>query len=84
MPWIKSVKSVIAAFYPGQESGKAIAKILFGQSNPAGKLPLSFPSSETGYWANTPEQYPGIKEKEVYSEKLYVGYRYYDQYPDKE
>lgn len=84
LPWIDQVKSVIAAFYPGQESGNAIAQILLGKSTPKGKLPVSFPRSETGYWANTPEQYPGVNKKTVYSEKLQVGYRYYDANPDKE
>jgi beta-glucosidase len=46
MPWLNSVKAVLESWYPGQRGGEAIANILFGDVNPSGKLPISFPKSE--------------------------------------
>lgn len=43
MPWIDRVPTVIQAWYPGQRGGEAIARILFGQVNPSGRLPITFP-----------------------------------------
>ena len=44
--WLDQVQGVIDAWYPGQEGGRAVADILFGDANPAGRLPLTFPLSE--------------------------------------
>jgi beta-glucosidase len=44
MPWLERVGAVLAAWYPGQRGGEAIANILFGLVNPSGKLPLTFPA----------------------------------------
>jgi beta-glucosidase len=52
--------------------------VLFGDVNPSGKLPITFPASETAVPANTPAQYPGTSGTAVYSEGLEVGYRYDD------
>lgn len=46
MPWIDSVAAVVAAWYPGARGGEAIASVLFGETNPSGRLPISFPMSE--------------------------------------
>jgi beta-glucosidase len=45
MPWLNSVGAVLEAWYPGQNGAQAIANILFGDTNPSGKLPLTFPVS---------------------------------------
>ena len=45
MPWIDRVPAVIQAWYPGQRGGEALARILFGQVNPSGRLPITFPAS---------------------------------------
>jgi beta-glucosidase len=78
MPWLSRVKGVVEAWYPGEEDGNAISAVLFGQVNPSGKLPITFPSSETDVPANTPQQYPGVSGVATYSEGLNVGYRYDD------
>lgn len=69
---------MLEAWYPGQEDGNAIASILFGDVDPGGKLPVSFPKSLAQVPAHTPEQWPGVDGNVQYSEKLQVGYRWYD------
>jgi beta-glucosidase len=46
MPWIDKVAAVVEAWYPGIRGSEAIANLLFGDVNPSGKLPLTFPKSE--------------------------------------
>lgn len=77
MPWLDKVAGVVQAWYPGQESGNAIADILFGDVNPSGKLPQTFPIrlEDNPAYLN----YPGENGKVHYGEGLYVGYRYYDK-----
>jgi len=74
--WTDSVNSVLVAFMPGQEEGNAIADILFGNVNPNGKLPVTFPNieNEVGF---KPDEYPGVNLQEYYREQLNVGYRWY-------
>jgi beta-glucosidase len=45
MPWLNKVGAVLAAWYPGARGGEAIANILFGDVNPSGRLPMTFPSA---------------------------------------
>lgn len=74
--WLEEVPAVLEAYYPGQEGGNAIARILFGEVNPSGKLPDSLPNS----WGEVPamRHYPGERGRAPYSEGLMVGYRHYD------
>ncbi len=46
MPWIDKVPAVFEAWYPGIRGAEAIAAVLFGDVNPTGKLPMTFPKSE--------------------------------------
>jgi beta-glucosidase len=79
MPWLDQVPAVVEAWYPGEEDGDAVAAVLLGDVNPAGKLPISFPRAAGDVPAHTPEQYPGVNGVATYSEGLDVGYRWYDQ-----
>jgi beta-glucosidase len=78
MPWIDKVQGVVEAWYPGQEDGNAIAAVLYGDVNPSGKLPLTFPRSADQIPTSTTAQWPGVNGSSTYSEKLDVGYRWYD------
>jgi beta-glucosidase len=77
MPWIRSVKGVVEAWYPGQDDGDEIAAVLFGDVNPSGKLPVTFPQSLAQVPAATPAQWPGVNGTVQYSEGVLVGYRWY-------
>lgn len=46
MPWLHETAAVVQAWYPGARGGEAIASILFGETNPSGRLPITFPASE--------------------------------------
>ena len=81
MPWLNEVSGVLEAWYPGQQFGPAIAAVLFGDASPGGRLPVTFPASESQgpAAANPPNTYPGdANGNESYSEGLAVGYRWYD------
>jgi beta-glucosidase len=78
MPWLDQVQGVLEAWYPGEEDGTAAAAILFGDVDPSGKLPVTFPSSLAQTPTQTAAQYPGINGVMTYSEGLLIGYRWYD------
>ena len=77
MPWVNDVKSVLQMWYLGQESGNAIADILFGEADPGGRLPTSFPKRIEDNPAHI--NFPGENGMVRYGEGLFVGYRYYDK-----
>jgi beta-glucosidase len=79
MPWLAQVAGVIEAWYPGQESGNAIAAVLFGDVDPGGRLPMTFPASETQGPAAQVAEYPGSDGEVHYDEDIDVGYRWYDR-----
>lgn len=82
MPWIGQVPAVLEAWFPGQEDGNIVARLLLGLANPSGKLPVTYPQAAGDVPARTPEQYPGVPADGVpavaYSEGLEIGYRWYD------
>jgi beta-glucosidase len=80
MPWIKDVGAVLQTWYAGQEQGKVAASILYGDVNPGGKLPISFPLSDSQQPINTVQQWPGVNDVATHTEGIYVGYRGYDKF----
>jgi beta-glucosidase len=78
MPWVDRVAAVVEAWYPGQENGKAIASVLFGDVNPSAKLPMTFPRSDQQSPVADPQRWPGINGVARYDEGIQVGYRWYD------
>jgi beta-glucosidase len=78
MPWLGQVAAVVDAWYPGESNGTALASVLFGQTNPSGHLPVTFPKSLSQVPASTPAQFPGVNGQVQYSEGVDVGYRWYD------
>jgi len=78
MPWVGQVDGLIEAWYAGQESGNALAAVLYGDVNPSAKLPLTFPRTATELPTSQKEQWPGMDGRSLYSEGLNVGYRWYD------
>jgi beta-glucosidase len=76
MPWEPDVSAILEAWYPGQEGGRAVARILFGEANPSGKLPDTLARRLDDHLAM--KNYPGDGEHVVYAEGLFVGYRHFD------
>jgi len=76
MPWVNKVAGVVQLWLNGQEQGNALADVLFGDVNPSGKLPTTFPMrlEDNPAYIN----YPGENGKVRYGEGIFVGYRYYD------
>jgi beta-glucosidase len=77
MPWLPQVKGVIEGWYPGQVDGDAVAPVLFGDFDPSGHLPETFPRALSDGPLRTALQYPGVNGQVVHSEGLLVGYRWY-------
>jgi beta-glucosidase len=77
MPWISSVAGVFENWYGGQETGAAIAALIFGTVDPSGKLPVTFPASLSQVPAQTQAQWPGTATGVTYSEGVNIGYRWY-------
>src|SRR4051794_1614870 len=66
-PWRDKVSALVEAWYPGEQGGPAIARVLFGDTDPGGRLPVTFPQSEDQLpTAADPEKYPGTGETVVY------------------
>jgi beta-glucosidase len=77
VPWIERVPALLAAWYPGQDGGTAVAQLLFGDASPSGRLPISWEShlednsANDNFWFNDAENPNRI----VYREGVFVGYR---------
>lgn len=81
-PFIKHAPALLNAWYPSMMGGNAIARILFGDVNPSGKLPITYPNKLKDHPAHLePKRFPGDLEnlKIYYDEGIYIGYRYFDK-----
>jgi beta-glucosidase len=74
MPWAEDVPAVLLSWFPGQEFGNALADVLFGDVEPGGRLPTTWPVNEQGHPSVQPVD--GIVR---YDEGLFIGYRAYDR-----
>lgn len=77
--------AILEAWFPGQEDGNIVADLLFGKTDPSGKLPVTFPIAGKGFLDRiAPSQFPGTisadgnRQTVTYSEQLAIGYRWYD------
>ncbi|KAL4955337.1 glycosyl hydrolase family 3 N terminal domain-containing protein [Aspergillus filifer] len=77
MPWISQARSVVHAWYGGNETGHGIADVLFGEVNPSGKLSLSWPVDVKHNPAYL--NYASVGGRILYGEDIYVGYRFYER-----
>lgn len=81
MPWLDKVAGVLAAWYPGTNGGEAIARVLTGEVNPSGHLPITFPASESQLPHPTVPGYPEVKDARInvtYHEGAAVGYKWFE------
>jgi beta-glucosidase len=76
--WLAKVPALLLAWYPGMEGGNALARVLFGDVNPSGKLPATFPKKLSDSPAHALGNYPGTNGTVTYAEGLLVGYRWFD------
>ncbi len=81
--FVNSTPAIIEQWYAGMEGGNALAKIIFGDVNPSGKLPITFPKKLEDNPSYKLGEYPGDTAQTLqvnYYDDIYVGYRYYDTY----
>ena len=76
-PFIDRVSALAWAWYPGQEGGRAVADVLFGDVNPSGKLPVTFAKKYEDY-PSAPYYNLNQNGKTPYTEGVFVGYRGFD------
>jgi beta-glucosidase len=82
MPWLARTAAVLEAWYPGTSGGAAIGRVLFGEVNPSGHLPLSFPQSEAQLPRPVLGGDPTKSNQNLvvnYHEGAAVGYKWYDR-----
>lgn len=78
--WQGQAKAIVQAWYPGMEGGNALADILFGNTNPSGKLPMTFPVQLEDSPAHTLATTGFESLEQNYTDDIFVGYRYFDSY----
>jgi beta-glucosidase len=81
--WYDKVPAILNAWYPGMMGGDALARIIFGDISPSGKLPVTYPKKLEDHPAHKSQKsFPGdLKTMKIHFEEgIYVGYRYFDKY----
>jgi beta-glucosidase len=76
--WVDGTHAIVEAWYPGQEGGRALAQLLFGDFSPSGKLPVTFErrAEDNPSHAN---YFPDADGKIAYREGVFLGYRHFDK-----
>jgi beta-glucosidase len=74
LPWARDAKAILLTWFGGQEYGDALADVLFGDVEPGGRLPMTWPATEEGLPSTQPAD--GVLS---YDEGLFIGYRGYDR-----
>lgn len=96
MPWLHDVAGVLEMWEPGATFGPAVSSLLFGESDPSGRLPITFPATDAQGAGATAAQYPGLTDpatgasddydqlqQESYAEGVDVGYRYFQTHGEQ-
>ncbi len=89
MPWLDAVAGVLELWLPGDAYGTALAALLYGDADPGGRLPVTFPADETQGPGTTQRTYPGelspsgALQRVRYDEGLAIGYRYWDAHAQR-
>lgn len=78
--WVDDAPAIVQGWYAGSEAGNVFADVLFGNVNPSGKLPFTFPKKLEDSPAHKLGDYPGEDLTVNYNEGIFVGYRYFDTY----
>jgi beta-glucosidase len=78
MPWVEKVPSIMQGWFLGSESGNALAQVIFGEVNPSGHLPFTFPVKLEDNSAHSVGEWPGARDVH-YTESIFVGYRWADK-----
>lgn len=78
MPWVDDVPSILESWYGGSQAGNSLADVLFGDVNPSGHLPFTFPVSLDDTGVHSLGGYPEKMDTVEYREGLLVGYRWAD------
>jgi len=81
MPWLNDVGAVVEAWYPGTNGGEAIARVLSGEVNPSGHLPITFPAAETQLPRTVVDgslKQPEARFEVDYFEGAAVGYKWFE------
>ena len=81
--WYDKVPAILNAWYPGMMGGDALARLLFGEVSPSGKLPVTYPKKLVDHPAHKSQKtFPGdLKAMKIFfDEGIYVGYRYFDKH----
>lgn len=92
MPWVENANAVLETWYAGEQQGPALVNLLWGEVNPSGKLPMTFPKSLADAPTQTLRQYPGVFSdgsttapvgssaiRQIdYTEGLAVGHKWYE------
>jgi beta-glucosidase len=78
MPWLDRAPAVVEAWYGGTKGAAALTAVLFGDVNPSGRLPITFPKGDNDLPTADKSQFPGVDRVTLYREGLRSGYRYFN------